>query len=52
MSDKLKLKFLLSLVCDRCNKAWKEGKENWCEECSMEQEFNDLGWNDVTNERN
>lgn len=51
MSDKLKLKWVLSLVCDRCNKAWSIDNENWCEECSMEREFDSLGWNDVTNER-
>lgn len=44
MSDKLKLKWLLTLICDRCNKAWTIDNETWCEECSMEQEFVDLGW--------
>ena len=50
MSDKLKLKWLLSLICDRCNKAWANNNETWCEECSMEQEFEKLGWNDVKDE--
>ncbi len=50
MSDQLKLKWLLTLICDRCNKAWAIDNKNWCESCLMEQEFVDLGWKDVTNE--
>ncbi len=50
MSEKIKLKFLLSLVCDRCNKAWSVIDKNHCEDCVLEQEYEGYGWNDLKNE--
>ena len=42
-----KMKWLLSLVRDICNKTWAEHKKNLCTKCREEKEFEALGWNDL-----